>query len=507
MSKYRLHQLFSSRVYPFVFTGLLFATSICSFAADPPKPPVKAPAPAAVHAPSAHPPAAAHTPAPAAGRAGAPAAAGRGASPGATPVAATGRGATPGGAGRGATPNSAGGRSAPVGGTGRSIAGRSGGIGSAGGRGPGHVEQARNGTSFERGRNGQVNTIHHGNMTINRGPGGSFRSERMRPDGSRLVAHRGGGYIEHRYQYGGREVYRRNYYYNGGYYPRYYNPYSYHGLALNVYAPAYYYGPGFYGYAYAPWASPIAYSWGFAGNPWYGYYGGYFTPQPVYASPSLWLTDYLVSQSLQQAYQDRAAAAQAVQGADQQQVASASAPMTPEVKQAIANEVRAQIALENSERQTATQNAMPDPASSGIARMMNDNNPHVFVASAGIVVQSAGQECNITEGDVLQLNPGQSSSGTQAAAVVLASKGTDCSKGSLVSLAYTDLQDMQNHMRETIDLGMGELQKKQGQNGIPAMPPSATAPARRSRLRQSSTRANPRRSRRNRQGVSRGNPS
>lgn len=34
---------------------------------------------------------------------------------------------------------------------------------------------------------------------------------------------------------------------------------------------------------------------------------------------------------------------------------------------------------------------------------------------------------------------------------------------------------MQNHMRETIDRGMAELQKKQGTNGIPAAPKDATA--------------------------------
>jgi hypothetical protein len=34
---------------------------------------------------------------------------------------------------------------------------------------------------------------------------------------------------------------------------------------------------------------------------------------------------------------------------------------------------------------------------------------------------------------------------------------------------------MQNHMRETIDAGMQELQKKQGQGGLPAAPAAAKA--------------------------------
>ncbi len=283
-----------------------------------------------------------------------------------------------------------------------------------------------------------------------------------------------------RFRYGGHDVYRRNYYYGGRMYSRYYNPYGYHGVFLNVYAPAYYYGPGFYGYAYAPWGVPVAYSWGFAGSPWYGYYGGYFTPYPSYASPSLWLTDYLVAQSLQNAYQQQQAANAAAQQQQQQGYDTAAqqpAPLTPDVKQQIADEVRRQIALENAERQQATApNSMPDPASSGIARMLSDNSPHVFVAGAPLNLVSAGGECAITEGDVLQLSGAPAPNATNANAVVLASKGQDCAKGSTVQVALADLQDMQNHMRETIDQGMGELQKKQGKDGLPALPPSAAAP-------------------------------
>ena len=43
-------------------------------------------------------------------------------------------------------------------------------------------------------------------------------------------------------------------------------------------------------------------------------------------------------------------------------------------------------------------------------------------------------------------------------------------------VGVADLQDMQNHMREMVDQGLAELQKKQGQNGIPAVPAAANAP-------------------------------
>jgi hypothetical protein len=60
--------------------------------------------------------------------------------------------------------------------------------------------------------------------------------------------------------------------------------------------------------------------------------------------------------------------------------------------------------------------------------------------------------------------------------VVLSSKGgQECRKGDTVSVSFTDLQDMQNHMRETIGAGMGELQTNQSKGGLPALPPSAKA--------------------------------
>jgi len=61
---------------------------------------------------------------------------------------------------------------------------------------------------------------------------------------------------------------------------------------------------------------------------------------------------------------------------------------------------------------------------------------------------------------------------------VLASKGgRECRPSSTVTVQLTDLQEMQNHLRETIDHGLQDLQAKQGTGGIPAAPPSArTAP-------------------------------
>jgi hypothetical protein len=145
------------------------------------------------------------------------------------------------------------------------------------------------------------------------------------------------------------------------------------------------------------------------------------------------------------------------------------------VKDLIAAEVQRQLALENSEAAAGAQ-SNPDPGSSGIARMMSDGQQHIFVVSAGLdVTSNSGGECFVTEGDVLQLR-GVVPPGQPANLTVMASKGQDCPRGSMVQVQVTDLQDMQNHMRETLDSGLADLQKKQGQGGIPAAPAGAAAP-------------------------------
>ena len=52
----------------------------------------------------------------------------------------------------------------------------------------------------------------------------------------------------------------------------------------------------------------VCVGWGAA--PWYGYYGAYFRPYPVYPSAAYWLTDYMVAASLQEAYAAGVAAGQ-----------------------------------------------------------------------------------------------------------------------------------------------------------------------------------------------------
>ena len=340
-----------------------------------------------------------------------------------------------------------------------------------------HITKSGNAVRMRPG--GRVSDVHDARrgMDVHHGLAGGRRVAMERHDGSRLVAERGRrGYVERGYHYGGHDYGRRAYFYHGHEYNRYYRGYGYRGVYLNVYAPGYYYRPAFYGWAYNPWAAPIAFGWGWGGSPWFGYYGGYFQPYPVYPSAAFWLTDYIISQDLQAAY---AAHQEAAEAAAQVAASGNSQPvLTPEVKQMIADEVKAQLALENQEAQQTAANQDVDPASSGIARLLSDGRPHVFVAGGNLdVTDASGQECAVSDGDTLQLREPPPSDATSANLVVLSSKGQpECQISLTVQVQLTDLQEMQNHMRETIDQGLKDLQEKQGTGGLPAAPPSAQAP-------------------------------
>jgi len=334
----------------------------------------------------------------------------------------------------------------------------------------------RSGSAVRTRPGGRVSDVHDARrgMDVHHGLAGGRRVSMERHDGSRVYAERGRpGYVERGYHYGGHDFARRAYFYHGHAYNRFYMGYGYHGLMLNVYAPGFYFHPGFYGWAYNPWVAPIAFGWGWGGSPWYGRYGYYFQPYPVYPSAAFWLTDYIISQNLQAAY---AAQQEGGEAAPAPVAESGGQPvLTPEVKQMIADEVKAQLALENQEAQQNTQGATPDPASSGIARLLSDGHPHVFVAGGSLdVTDASGNECVVSDGDALQLRQAPPSDSATANLVVLSSKGNpECQISLTVQVQLTDLQEMQNHMRETIDQGLQDLQAKQGTGGLPAAPPSA----------------------------------
>jgi hypothetical protein len=328
-------------------------------------------------------------------------------------------------------------------------------------------------------------------MTINHGAHGERRFESHPRAGVRVVGYgHGRGFAEHGYYRGGRPYMRRSYFYGGRRWAYGYRGYYWHGGLYYGFVPPVFYAPGFYGWAYAPWAAPVAFGWGWGGAPWFGFYAGYFAPAPFYPSPAFWLTDYVIAANLQAAYEARAAAdanANAEAAAEDQAASGGGAPvgLTPEVKQQIADEVRAQIAAQ----QAAA--AHPEPAGpvssaapAGGGQTGPDELPaaldpahRTFIVSA--VLSSAtpdGTECSLSPGDVLTRIQDTPDANQNVNVLVASSQRNDCPSGSQVAVAVQDLQDMHNDFQAKISEGLGKLAENQGKNGLPSGPAAGSTP-------------------------------
>ena len=337
----------------------------------------------------------------------------------------------------------------------------------------------------------------------------------------------GRGYSERAYyNHGGRSYYQRTYYMGGRRYAYAYRGYYYHGARYYGYAPAYYYHPAYYGWAYNPWPAPVYYNWGWAGNPWYGAYGYYYEPYPAYAAAPFWLTDYMISANLQAAYEAGLAEgaagtaslapdtnlfaalessdplvaanleaayggalyASAVKGSSQTQVSK-------DVKDALADQVKAQIAADKSAAESpktasgSSGHALATPAVILLPLMFappaaadKEETPpaldpkfrYFVVASEVDLTPADGKECPLTQGDVIQRTSDQLDENNNVEVIVKSSKKADCAVGTKGPVDANDLQEMYNHFRETLDAGLKSLAENSGKNGVPAAPDTGT---------------------------------
>jgi hypothetical protein len=158
------------------------------------------------------------------------------------------------------------------------------------------------------------------------------------------------------------------------------------------------------------------------------------------------------------------------------------------VKQAIADEVKAEIAAERDAAavqvpaSAAAAPAADAPQSASatppevVPDALNPNNRTFIVADAINPQLADGTECSLTQGDVLTRIDDTADANQNVKVLVSGSQKGDCSSGAQVAVSVDDLQEMHNHFREQIDDGLAELAKNQGKNGMPAAPAgSATA--------------------------------
>ena len=346
---------------------------------------------------------------------------------------------------------------------------------------PGRQVALRGGGSANIRSNGQIRSVDRNGMHIEHGIHGG-RTVVSTHNGARVVTTgRRGGYVQRAYfARGGRTYVSRTYVVNNVTYTSVYRSYSYGGYCCYYgYTPAYYYAPVYYGWAYNPWPAPAYYSWGWGPAPWYGYYGPYYyQPYPVYPAAYFWVTDWMIAASLQAAYEAQATAWLNPEHPNWPLVASLSgaipAPeeakvvLSKEVKDQLAEEVKAQMAEDQTAASKTGDSSSASPGDAPPPAL--DPKRRVFVAHDEISVVSDGDECSLSDGDVISRVSDTSDADKNVQVKVLASKKNDCAVGKQFPVALEDLQEMHNHFREQLTSGMDELAKKQGTAGLPKAP-------------------------------------
>lgn len=308
-------------------------------------------------------------------------------------------------------------------------------------------------------------------MVINHGPGGGRVVETGAP-GARVVSygpHQ--GFVEHPLRSG---YISRTYVRGGNSYAHVYREYRYNKFAYYRYVPGAYYSRRFYAWAVTPWGAPVPYAWfGIANpSPWFGFYPGYFTPYADYASPDLWLTDYLLAQNLRLAYENEQAGDAGQNPPPAPTGEPAAAALSPDVKAEIANEVRQQLKAESADA-AAPASSRPQAAPGEKPPAALDPSQSHFVVSSSLDVATAdGQDCQLTPGDVIFRIDDTPDNNNKVLVKVVSSKKNDCSVGAKPMLAVNDLQEMHNSFQEQLDAGLKMLAENQAK-GLPNGPDAA----------------------------------
>ena len=134
----------------------------------------------------------------------------------------------------------------------------------------------------------------------------------------------------------------------------------------------------------------------------------------------------------------------------------------------IADEVKSVI---DEQQKAASSSAISWEANSGDELLLAlDPNHRVFVTFSVVEATVNGESCALTASDVVRRIEDAPDNDNTVAVRILASKKSECAIGSIARMQLTDLNEMQNHLREQVDAGMKVLAEKQGQDGLPAVP-------------------------------------
>jgi len=180
---------------------------------------------------------------------------------------------------------------------------------------------------------------------------------------------------------------------------------------------------------------------------------------------ALWSTDPLVAAKLQATYGTYMLGGGAPPAAGTTQ-------LSPDVKQAITDEMKYEIAAEKAAA-AAGQNA-PAPSGDQVPPALDPKIRIFVVSSDEDLTTSDGTECTLTAGDVIYRVTDKPDDDNMVDATVKSSKKDECAVGATVGVSADDIQEMHNQLRITMDAGLKELSEKQGKNGMPPAPDTKT---------------------------------
>ncbi len=253
-------------------------------------------------------------------------------------------------------------------------------------------------------------------------------------------------------------------------------------FGYETFVPAVRFPAVYYSWALAPWPRPFVYSWGWRAQPWYPMYGVLFTPYPVYTSPDLWMTDYIIAQSMQSAYaaQNAAPAPQpsppdgppvpaadagsaAPQPVDAPPAPAAPPPaITPQVKAQLDTQIKVQ--LQEQQAAAATPATLRTQSTPPALR----SNHVFFEVVQPLNVPTAHGHCSLSANDYIRRTGDMSGDDWMIPVVVELSRPSDCPEGLATRIGLNDLNAMENEQEAQVLEAMRAASGSMGPNGPPS---------------------------------------
>jgi len=153
--------------------------------------------------------------------------------------------------------------------------------------------------------------------------------------------------------------------------------------------------------------------------------------------------------------------------------------MSPEVKNALSEEIKITLASEQAEAgksgSSAGNSGGGAPATSNEAPPALDPKFRTFMVSSDTsLVAGDNDECALSQGDIIERTSDKPDDDGNVTVKVVAASKNSCAIGKEGPMSTDDLQEMYNSFREQVKDGMSDLAKKQGTGGLPKSPDTTT---------------------------------